>query len=159
MIFIHFAQHIPAPIDPQIKKSDLLQKAAQEALQQAGAPQGAELTIVISNDEQLQALNHQFLGIDAPTDVLSFPSAETDPDSEGLYLGDILISYPQALAQSKSGGHPILDELRLLVVHGVLHLLGYDHAEDAEQEKMWTLQATILRSLGCSILGPAHNSG
>lgn len=154
MISIQFAKQLPLPIDPQVKKSDL-KRAAQATLQQAGAPPSAELTLVISGDEQLQALNRQFLGIDAPTDVLSFPSEDADPDSEGIYLGDVLISYPQALAQSKSGGHPILDEVQLLVVHGVLHLLGYDHAEIAEKEKMWAKQAEILQSLGCSILGPA----
>ncbi len=154
MISVQFAKHLPLPIDPQVKKSEL-QRAAQATLHHAGAPSGAELTLVISGDEQLQALNRQFLGIDAPTDVLSFPSEDADPDSEGIYLGDVLISYPQALAQSKSGGHPILDEVQLLVVHGVLHLLGYDHAEVAEKENMWAKQAEILQSLGCSILGPA----
>jgi probable rRNA maturation factor len=157
MIFIQFAQPISAQIDPQVKKSDLLQRAAQETLRQAGAPSDAELTIVISDDEQLQALNRQFLGIDAPTDVLSFPSADTDPDTGGVYLGDILISYPQAMEQADTGGHTILEELQLLVVHGVLHLLGYDHAEEADQEKMWVIQAAILQSLGCSILAPASN--
>ena len=154
MISVQFAKHLPFPIDPQIKKSDL-QRTAQATLQRTGAPPGAELTIVITDDEQLQALNRQFLGIDAPTDVLSFPAEDADPDTQGVYLGDILISYPQARAQSTSGGHTILDEVQLLVVHGVLHLLGYDHAEDAEKEKMWAIQAEILQSLGCSILGPA----
>jgi probable rRNA maturation factor len=156
MISVQFAKHLPLPIDPQIKKRDL-QRAAQATLLQAGASPGAALTIVISDDEQLQALNRQFLGIDAPTDVLSFPAEDADPDTQGIYLGDILISYPQALAQSRSGGHTILDEVQLLVVHGVLHLLGYDHAEEAEKEKMWAKQAEVLQSLGCSILGPAHS--
>lgn len=159
MIFIQFAKPIQKSIDPQLRKSDLLERAAQEALQQAEAPSGAELSIVISDDAQLQTLNRQFLGIDAPTDVLSFPSQDADPDTDGVYLGDILISYPQALAQSKGGNHTIQDELQLLVVHGVLHLLGYDHGEDAEREKMWAIQAKILNSLGCAILGPSPGSG
>lgn len=158
MIFIQFAKPIQASIDPQLRKSDLLTSTAQEALQQAGAPPGAELTIVISDDAQLQSLNRQFLGIDAPTDVLSFPSQDTDPDTNGVYLGDILVSYPQAVAQSQAGNHAIQDELQLLVVHGVLHLLGYDHGEEAEREKMWAIQERILHRLGCSILGPSPDS-
>lgn len=154
MISVQFARHLPLPIDPQIKKNDL-RRAAKTALQLAGAVPSAGLTIVISSDEQLQTLNRQFLGIDAPTDVLSFPAEDADPDTEGVYLGDILISYPQVLAQSTSGGHLILDEMQLLVVHGVLHLLGHDHAEIGEKEVMWAKQAEILQSLGCSILGPA----
>lgn len=154
MISLHFAKSIPLPIDPTIKDSDLLIEAARETLRQAGSPVESDLTIVITDDHQLQALNRQFLGIDAPTDVLSFPTHEADPETGDVYLGDILISYPQAIVQSHAGGHSIQDELQLLVVHGVLHLLGYDHAQDAERERMWAVQADTLQYLGCSILRP-----
>jgi len=126
-----------------------LERAAQQVLQQAEADANAEVTIVLSDDAHLQALNHQFLGIDAPTDVLSFPGGDTDPDSDELYLGDVIISLSRAQAQATAGGHPVQDELQLLVVHGVLHLLGYDHAEEDEKAKMWAIQAGILDSLGC----------
>jgi probable rRNA maturation factor len=92
-------------------------------------------------------LNRQYLGVDAPTDVLSFPVGEVDPESEALYLGDILISYPQALAQAEAAGHPVQAELQLLVVHGTLHLLGYDHAEEDEKTLMWKAQDEILARL------------
>jgi probable rRNA maturation factor len=127
----------------------ILERAAQQTLQEAGAIANAEATIVLSDDAHLQALNRQFLGIDAPTDVLSFPGGDTDPDSEELYLGDVIISLSRAQAQATAGGHPVQDELQLLVIHGVLHLLGYDHAEEDEKEKMWEIQAKILESLGC----------
>ena len=127
----------------------ILGRAAQQALQEAGAIANAEATIVLSDDAHLRALNRQFLGIDAPTDVLSFPGGDTDPDSEELYLGDVIISLSRAQAQATAGGHPVQDELQLLVVHGVLHLLGYDHAEEDEKVKMWAIQADILESLGC----------
>lgn len=127
----------------------IIERAARQALQQARADANAETTIVLSDDAHLQALNLQFLGIDAPTDVLSFPGGDTDPDSDALYLGDVIISLARAQAQATAGGHPVQDELQLLVVHGVLHLLGYDHTEEDEKARMWAIQADILDSLGC----------
>ena len=133
-----------------------LEHAAQEALQTLHPGSDLDLSIVLSDDNHLQNLNRQFLGIDAPTDVLSFPAdePEPDPDSQVQYLGDIIISYPRALSQASAGGHALLDELRLLVVHGVLHLLGYDHADEDEKAAMWAVQAEILTHLGNSVTIP-----
>lgn len=125
-----------------------LKAAARRTLQRAYSGDTAEVTVVLTDDDQVHALNRQYLEIDAPTDVLSFPAGETDPDSGELYLGDVIISYPRALAQAEAAGHPVEAELQLLVVHGVLHLLGYDHAEEDEQVAMWGMQAEILASLG-----------
>jgi probable rRNA maturation factor len=160
MIFLQIADQLatsrPGVLDyDAIGEDGLLEQAAQGALEQAGKASGADLTIVVTDDEQIQDLNRQFLGIDAPTDVLSFPSDEPDPDSGAIYLGDVILSFPRALAQAGAGGHSVRDELQLLVVHGVLHLLGYDHAEDADKAEMWALQAEILKQLGCAITGPA----
>jgi len=131
-----------------------LQKAASITLETAGPEPECDLTVVISNDAQLQELNRQYLGIDAPTDVLSFQADELDPETGRRYLGDVIISYPRAQAQAETGGHAVPDELQLLVVHGVLHLLGHDHGVDAEKEKMWALQAEVLIRLGCAISSP-----
>jgi len=139
------------PIAPE-NLSDL-ERAGLQTLQQAGVRLSA-LTIVITDDAELHALNRRFLGIDVPTDVLSFPTDETDPDSGIRYLGDILISYPRAVAQANAGNHPVRDELRLLVVHGVLHLLGYDHAEPDERARMWEFQGEVLKQLGSSVTLP-----
>jgi len=125
--------------------------AALRTLAETTVPESAELTIVITSDEQLQDLNRQFLDIDAPTDVLSFPAHELDPDSGQNYLGDVIISYPQALKQANNAGHDVLEELCLLTVHGVLHLLGYDHAEQGQKDEMWALQAQILDALSCTL--------
>jgi probable rRNA maturation factor len=134
----------------------ILERAAQETLQQLRPGSDFDLSIVLSDDDQLQTLNRQFLGVDAPTDVLSFPAdqPEPDPDSQVQYLGDILISYPRAMAQARAGGHALVDELQLLIVHGVLHLLGYDHATEDEKAAMWEVQAKILTRLGSSITIP-----
>jgi probable rRNA maturation factor len=127
---------------------ELLERAAHAALDHEAEPQDAELSIVLTDNEHLQELNLNYLGIDAPTDVLSFPASETDPESGARYIGDILISIPRAQAQADVAGHPLESEVQLLVVHGVLHLLGYDHAEPEEKGRMWKAQAEILESLG-----------
>ncbi|MFN2144341.1 MAG: rRNA maturation RNase YbeY, partial [Anaerolineales bacterium] len=85
---------------------------------------------------------------DAPTDVLSFPVAFDDPETGSPYLGDILISLPTARKQAETAGHAVQDEVQLLLAHGMLHLLGYDHTTPEEKAKMWTLQDRILTQLG-----------
>jgi len=110
----------------------------------------ADMTIVLSDDRQLHELNLDYLGVDSPTDVLSFPAAEIDPETESLYLGDIAISIPRAIQQAQNGGHPVEAEAQLLVVHGALHLLGYDHSTDEEKNVMWAEQARVLERLGLS---------
>lgn len=110
----------------------------------------ADMTIVLTDDRQLHELNLDYLGVDAPTDVLSFPAGEVDPETEALYLGDIAISIPRAAQQAQNGGHPVEAEAQLLVVHGTLHLLGYDHSTDEEKAVMWAEQARVLAQLGLS---------
>ena len=132
----------------------LLERAAAVTLGGQSAPFDCELTIVVTDDEQLHQLNKQFLGIDAPTDVLAFPASYIDSDSGLLYLGDILISFPRSQIQAEATGHPVMDELQLLVVHGVLHLLGHDHAEASEKARMWTSQGEILGKLGLPTVNP-----
>jgi len=135
-------------------EAKLLREAARAALKHQAAGSGA-VTIALSGDETLQALNKQYLSHDYATDVLSFPSQTDDPDTSGRYFGDIAISYPRALAQAQIGGHAVEAELQLLTVHGVLHLLGHDHAEAADKDRMWQAQAEILTLLSSEIRGPA----
>lgn len=128
--------------------ANLVEKAAGETLRQQSSLVDADLTIVLADDAQLQALNRDYLGVDAPTDVLSFPSEQTDPETGSRYLGDILLSVERAAAQAAGAGHPVEAEIQLLVVHGVLHLLGHDHAEADEKARMWQAQAQVLSDLG-----------
>jgi probable rRNA maturation factor len=132
--------------EPPLSTS-LFEQAAQVTLDLEGPDQHIDLTIVLTNDEDIQNLNRQYLDIDAPTDVLSFPLDEVDPDSGNLYIGDVIISYPRAQAQAQAAGHSVEAELRLLTVHGVLHLLGHDHADEAEKASMWAAQEQILAQL------------
>lgn len=146
MITVSISPKYSASVQP-----DVIERAAQTVLDMESNDANSELTIVIDNDKEIQKLNYQFLGVDAPTDVLSFPSDETDPETQLQYLGDIIISYPRALAQAEAAGESVSDELQLLVVHGVLHLLGFDHAEPEEKAEMWAAQQAVLNSLGCKI--------
>lgn len=127
---------------------ELLERATHAALEHQAESQNSELTIVLTDDARLRELNRDYLGIDAPTDVLSFPASETDPETGARYIGDILISIPHARSQATAAGHPLESEVQLLVVHGVLHLLGHDHANEKEKALMWKAQSEILQRLG-----------
>lgn len=128
--------------------TELLERAARAVLLHQKQSSSADLSIVLTDDKRLQQLNRDYLGIDAPTDVLSFPASEADPETGLPYLGDILISIPYATRSAAKAGHALESETQLLVVHGVLHLLGHDHAKPKEKAKMWKAQAEILESLG-----------
>jgi probable rRNA maturation factor len=132
-------------------RPDLLEQAARATFQHQGISLDVSISIVVTDDPQMQRLNFQFVGIDVPTDVLSFPAGYTDPDSETFYLGDILISYPRAYEQAEKAGHPVESELQLLVVHGILHLAGHDHDESQDRATMWAAQEEILSNLGACI--------
>jgi probable rRNA maturation factor len=124
----------------------ILERAALAVLEHQSTD--GDLTIVLTDDAQLHELNRDYLGVDAPTDVLSFPASETDPDTARRYLGDILISVPRAEEQARAAAHTPEAEVQLLAVHGTLHLLSYDHAEAGEKARMWKVQAEILARLG-----------
>ncbi|MDJ0754677.1 MAG: rRNA maturation RNase YbeY [Ardenticatenaceae bacterium] len=125
---------------------DQLHQAAIATLVHQQVSQNAGLTILLTDDEALQTLNREFRGIDQPTDVLSFPS-ELEIPEVGRYLGDIAISVPTAMKQAAGQKHPASQEFELLAVHGVLHLLGHDHAEEDEKARMWAAQDEILEKL------------
>jgi probable rRNA maturation factor len=129
----------------------------------------ASLTIAISDDATVQALNRAYRGVDAPTDVLSFAhQAAGHADEPTLvlpaelaadyahYLGDIIIAYPYAERQAAHYQNNVTAELRLLAVHGLLHLLGYDHASAEEEAAMWALQEAALAPFGDAILTHRH---
>jgi probable rRNA maturation factor len=125
----------------------ILERGVRIGLERLYAEKAVELTLVLTDDEQLQAMNRTYLEIDAPTDVLSFSADFTDPDSQTRYLGDILISIPRAVEQAAANGQTAQAEVMLLAVHGVLHLAGYDHAEEEEKQRMWALQTEILAKI------------
>ena len=125
----------------------ILKNAARETLNFTRTSPDADLTVVLSEDTQLHSLNLEYLEVDAPTDVLAFQSNDVDPDSGMRYLGDVIISLERARTQAIAAGHSLDNELRLLIVHGVLHLLGYDHGTEQDKVAMWAAQEQILAQL------------
>jgi probable rRNA maturation factor len=82
--------------------------------------------------------------------VLSFPAGYQDPEVSTTYLGDVIVSYPRALSQAEQRGHAVREEIQLLVVHGILHLVGHDHGESKDKAERWEAQSAILEQLDIS---------
>lgn len=109
------------------------------------------VTVIFTTDEAVHKLNKQHRNVDAPTDVLSFPAEPLPPElaeEEAPYLGDLIIAYPYASSQAKGLKHPLNDSLSLLVIHGTLHLLAYDHATPENRAEMWAEQSAALKVIG-----------
>lgn len=122
----------------------LMRRAVRRALGEGGQD-AAALTLLLTGAEKLRELNKTFRGKNRATDVLSFPG-----DGKSDYLGDIAIAYDVALADARAQGKTMADHAAHLAVHGVLHLLGHDHAEAGAAEAMERLEARILAPLGIS---------
>jgi probable rRNA maturation factor len=133
-----------------------LQRIGEQVLTLEGADPRAELGLVITGQERVQELNRKYLGRDAPTDVLAFPMlpAEEGPASfvpppDGIpHLGEVIISYPQAVIQAEEQGHSTDKEIAILVTHGVLHLLGYGDEMPGLKKQMQAREQAILNRLG-----------
>jgi probable rRNA maturation factor len=128
--------------------------AAETTLVYEDAPPGS-LSVVLADADSLRQLNERFRGIDSATDVLAFPDGTVEDQTQGIYFGDVVIAVSVAEEQAESAGHALDSELALLTVHGVLHLLGYDHDSQAEKQDMWARQAAILRQLSVKVKLPA----
>ncbi len=128
-----------------------LEEAVTRVLADHQVPAGTGLSVVFTGDDEVRRMNREFRGVDAPTDVLSFPAdPEPVPEPEP-YLGDLILGLPYIRRQAQAEEHSLGDELVLAVVHGTLHLLGYDHAEDSEKREMWDHQKAILDGLGTQL--------
>ncbi len=125
----------------------LAAKVAESALRLLGED-GSELSIVLVDDEAIRELNATWRDENSPTDVLAFAQREGDgPEAPGL-LGDVVISIPTAARQAGERGHAIEHEIRELLVHGILHLLGYDHEESpAEADRMFARQREVVAAI------------
>jgi probable rRNA maturation factor len=134
-------------------------RAAAATTLAANGVEEAEVTIVVTSDAAVQQLNRDYRGVDAPTDVLSFAAQEEDDGPEvalpaelaaelDRYLGDIIIAYPYTMQQASHFGSTPAAELRLMVVHGILHLLGDDHDTPEAEAEMWARQEGVLAQFG-----------
>lgn len=131
-----------------------LVSVARHALDEMGVNPMVELSMLLINTEHMAELNKRWMESEGPTDVLAFPMDELDPergpghvpgDTPAL-LGDVVLCPAVARQQARQAGHSTADELHLLTVHGVLHLLGYDHADPEEEREMFALQNRLLRT-------------
>ena len=139
-------------LDPQIEvevDEERLHHLAVETLRLEGVAQSFELGLFITDDEGTRELNRRYRGVDEPTDVLAFGGEVegfvSPPDQP--QLGDIVISYPQAASQARERGHSVAQEIELLFLHGLLHLLGYEDEMPEKRARMWARQEEVLEAL------------
>lgn len=140
----------------------IIEHAINAALDAEKVEQGCDICVIVTDDENIRELNKEHRGIDRATDVLSFPMLELRPgekievspleldeETGTVMLGDIVISAPRAKAQAEEYGHSEEREISFLAVHGILHLLGYDHELSEEDEKLhFSRQEEILEGVG-----------
>ena len=133
----------------------LIRKTVRAALESEGVTLKCEVDVLVTDDAGIHAINLEQRGVDAPTDVLSFPTLElqagdkptgddADPGTGLIPLGDMVLSYERVAAQAKEYGHAKSRELAYLVTHSVLHLLGYDHMDEGEQKKLMRAHEEII---------------
>ena len=143
----------------------IIREIIEESLDYEGCPYEAEISVLITDNEEIQEINREHRQIDRPTDVLSFPMLEYEtpsdfsrveeefcdcfnPESGELMLGDIILSVDKIKEQAQAYGHSVERELAVLVAHSMLHLCGYDHMEDEERLVMEQKQEEILQRKG-----------
>lgn len=133
-----------------------LHALAELVLREEGYPDDAEVTLLFVDETEIASYNGRFLDRDGPTDVLAFPVEEmlpgvipdTDPQGPPLMLGDVVIAPSYVRRQAGEHGVTFEDEMALMVTHGILHLLGYDHVEDDEAERMEQRERDLLAKVG-----------
>ena len=130
-----------------------LQSVAEQVLVAQDTGAGAEMGLVIATQERVRQLNKSYRGKDEPTDVLAFSAVEeigadfppfVQPPDGVLHLGEVIISYPQAVTQAEEHQHSVKREIAILIIHGVLHLLGYEHDKPELERQMRAREAEIL---------------
>jgi len=126
----------------------IIERVVKETLKYEQYINEAEISISFVTNDEIRELNKQYRWIDKVTDVLSFPLGGTNPETDEVMLGDIVLSLDKAREQADIYGHAFRRELGFLTVHSVLHLLGYDHINEDEEKVMFTRQEEILKRVG-----------
>lgn len=121
-----------------------IKKAARAVLAAEEVEGPCELSVLLTDDEGIHAINREFRDVDRPTDVLSFPMGETDPESGRYMLGDMVLNVDRAAAQGAEFGHGAEHEISYLTVHSVLHLLGYDHVDEGEMKRAMRAREKVI---------------
>lgn len=132
----------------------MIEDCTRSALAEEEIDEDAEVSVTFVDNERIRELNAEFRGIDRETDVLSFPIGddggfEVNPDNDAIILGDIVVSLEKAKEQAEEYSHSFKRELAFLITHSLFHLLGYDHVDGGEEEKiMFAKQERVLERLG-----------
>ena len=133
---------------------DLAQEAIAHVFKSANIPgdifgKSCEISLVFTNDNEIQKLNYDYRGKDTPTNVLSFAMRDADqnPNTPIFNLGDLVFSYETIVKEAQQDNNPLMHHVAHLIVHGTLHLLGYDHIEDDDADTMETLEIVILQKM------------
>ena len=141
-------------LDPPADIELLIEKCTRAALAEEEINEDAQVSVTLVDNEAIREINREHRDIDSATDVLSFPlgdddSFDTDPETGAILLGDIVISLERAEEQAKEFGHSFYREVAFLITHSLFHLLGYDHVDSEEDEKlMFGKQEKVLTALG-----------
>lgn len=140
-------------LSPPENFEELVEKCARAALDEEQIEDDAEVSVTLVDNERIREFNNEFREIDRETDVLSFPLGdengfETNPDTDAILLGDIVISLEKAQSQAEEYGHSFLREVAFLLTHSLFHLLGYDHMTPDEEKEMFAKQEKVLEKLG-----------
>ncbi len=148
------------------KTHELIERTIEACTTHEKCPYAVEVSILLVNDDEIKTMNKEYRGIDQSTDVLSFPLIDFEVpsqfdlmdenelqdlfnlDTDELMLGDIVISMDKVKSQAQAYGHSLHRELGFLIVHSMLHLFGYDHMVDEDEEEMIALQEIILEKVG-----------
>ena len=154
MLKIQLSIRIEKPFVGLVSKQ-WLRRAVRLTLVHTGVSSPVELGLVIAGDETVHELNRIYRNVDRTTDVIAFALSERGakaepfvaPPDDVIHLGEVIISYPQAKRQAEEQRHPLERELALLVVHGVLHLLGYDHELPEQEQKMRAMESRVLDAI------------
>lgn len=131
-----------------------IKRCVEECLKLENFPENTEVSISLVDNEEIHELNRMYRQKDSPTDVLSFPMLEKGdkPDTAGLILlGDIIISIPKAVEQAKEYGHSFEREICYLTIHGMFHLLGYDHIDEEEKREMRAREKQVIKILNLQV--------
>ena len=136
--------------DDTIPQPDVIESWVLRAIEAAGQAADAEVSVRVVDSDESQALNRQYRGMDKPTNVLSFPAGTVEglPDDAPMLLGDIVVCASVVTAEAHEQGKAVADHWAHMLVHGTLHLLGYDHDTDSQAEEMETLETRILAGQG-----------
>jgi probable rRNA maturation factor len=137
--------------------TEWMQSILEKTLLAENAPPNAEISLVITGQERIHELNRDYRGKDKPTDVLSFSMAEQKVEAEPIefitppdgliHLGEVIVSYPQAIIQANEHKHSVKKEMAILIVHGILHILGYDHEKPEMEPVMQAKEKEIMASI------------